>query len=351
MRRSDQFLTAENAASVAWTLRMIAVGASIILIVWLLSDVVLLIFMAVVIAVILRGISRWAAKYTGWSEPIMLAVVTVLLAALLLGFFYYLAPNLMEQSRELAQQVQQGIQKLRQSYGNTAWGKLLLQSLQPQQLQKEIGTYTSSIATSAVWSVASSFIVIVTAIYFAAAPALYVNGIVQLFPLTWRGRAERLHYEIGRTLRWWALGQSIDMLVVGILTGLGLLLLGIPLALALGFIAGLFTFVPYFGALAAAIPAAIVALTVSWESALWVVIIFVGSHLVEGYVVSPFIQRLTVRLPPAVTILSMTVLGAMFGPLGVILGTPIAATLLVIVREVYVAGILGDQEVENDIAP
>jgi predicted PurR-regulated permease PerM len=351
MRRDVEVSPKDDAASVARTLRVIAIAAGIILLIWLLSDVVLLIFMAVVIAVILRGVSGWAARHTNLPQPAMLATVTAIAAILLVGFLYYLAPQLTAQVHDLTQQIQQQVEKLRQTYANTTWAQLLLQqSPSPQQIPGRLASYTRSIATSVVWSMATAFIVIVTAICFAASPELYVNGIVRLFPLGWRSRAKRLHYEIGRTLLWWSLGQSFDMLIVGVLTGAGMLLLQIPLALALAFIAAAFTFVPYFGALAASVPAVIVALNVSWRSALWVMIIFIGSHLMEGYVVAPFVQRRTVRLPPAVTILSMTVLGAIFGPLGVILGTPIAATLLVIVREVYVAGLLGDPEIDSEIA-
>jgi predicted PurR-regulated permease PerM len=231
------------------------------------------------------------------------------------------------------------------------WSDLLPQQTSlTQQMRQWIVSYTPSLATSAAWSMISAFIVIVTALYFAVSPDIYTAGIVRLFPLKWRPRAERLDNEIGRTLQLWSLGQAIDMLMVGALTGLGLLLLQMPLALALAFIAALCTFVPYFGVLAAAVPALIVALTISWQTAIWVVVIFTGSHMIEGYVVAPLVQRRTVRLPPAVTILSMTVLGKIFGPLGIILGTPIAATLLVVVREVYVAGILGDPDVDNVIA-
>ncbi|HET7884518.1 MAG TPA: AI-2E family transporter [Acetobacteraceae bacterium] len=352
MRREAEPAATQRSTAVASTLRTIAIVAAVILVVWLLSDVVLLIFLSVVMAVILRGISRWAAHHTGLSEQAMLAPITLFAALAVAGFLYYVAPRLIAQSEELARQIQQEFAQVQNAYGGTTWGRLLLQpAAQPQQVQERIFGYTSTFATSAIWSLATAFIVIVTAIYFAASPELYIGGIVRLFPLAWRGRAERLHYEIGRTLRWWSLGQSIDMLMVGLLTGAGLLLLHLPLALALAFIAGLFTFVPYFGALAAAVPAMVVALTRGWQSAVWVGVVFIVSHLIEGYLISPFVQHRTVRLPPAVTILSMTVLGTIFGPLGIILGTPIAATVLVIVREVYVAGILGDPEVESEMAP
>jgi predicted PurR-regulated permease PerM len=336
-------------AAIARALWGIALCAGAIVAVWLLADVILMIFMAAVIAVILRGVSRFAARHIGVSEAVTLTAVTVLVALLLTGFFYYLAPQLFAQLHELRQQVGQEVGRLRQSYGGTTWGQLLLQTpVQPEKVQAEVVSYTRQIAASAVFSTVSTVVVIVIALYFAAGPDQYTDGLVKLFPLSWRATVRRLNKDIARTLRWWSLGQSIDMLLVGLLTCGGLLLLHIPLALALGFIAGLFTFVPYFGGLAAAVPAFLVGLTVSWQSALWVVAVFIGAHALEGLLVTPHVQRRAIRLPPAVTILSMTVMGTLFGPMGVILGTPLAATLLVIVREVYIGGILRDPEVLDE---
>jgi predicted PurR-regulated permease PerM len=154
--------------------------------------------------------------------------------------------------------------------------------------------------------------------------------------------------DIGDTLRRWALDQLIDMAVVGVLTGIGLILLGVPLAFALAVLAGLFTFVPYFGAIAAAVPAMLVALTVSLRTSLWVAVIFLVCHGIEGYVIAPLVQRNTADLPPALTILSMTILGALLGPLGVILGAPVAAVALVMVREMYVGDVLGENVEPTD---
>jgi predicted PurR-regulated permease PerM len=173
--------------------------------------------------------------------------------------------------------------------------------------------------------------------------------VVRLFPLSYRARAREVLNEIGCTLQWWLLGQAIDMAVVGVLTGIGLFLLGVPLALALAVLAGLFTFVPYFGPIVSAIPAIIVAATISWSKVLWVIVIYLICHGIEGYVVAPFVQRRTVELPPAVTILSMAVMAALFGALGLMVATPMVAAILVIVREVYVRDILGDPDA--DLAP
>lgn len=338
--------TSPDGAGVASTLRMLAVLACVILAIWLLSDIVLLIFMAVLIAVILRGSSRWIAQRTGVAEGPMLAVVTIGSFLLLAGFLYYIGPKLANESQDLWTQLHQQVEQLQQTYGNTSWGHALFQHASPTKaVQDNVFSYARSVATSTLGSLASAFILIVTALYFAISPELYITGVTRLFPLPWRPRTRHVLIQVGRTLQWWSLGQLIDMAVVGVLTGIGLSLLGVPLSLALGVLAGLFTFVPYFGAIAAAVPAMLVALTVSWQTSLWALAIFLCCHGIEGYLVSPLVQRRTVHLPPALSILSMAILGTIFGPLGIILGTPVVAAVMVIVREAYVGGVLRDPEV------
>lgn len=333
------------AADIARTIRWIAILAALALIVWALSNIVLLIFLAALIAVMLRGVADWASQRTGAPQGAMLAVVTVLLAALLIGFLYYIGPRLASESQALWDQLRHGIDHLRDTYENTQWGQAIFQRLSPPQgMQDHIISYAGTVASSAIGGVTTGFILIVTALYFAISPDLYIGGIVRLFPLSYRPRSRQVLHEIGRTLRRWSLGQLIDMCVVGVLVGIGLSLLGVPLALALGVLAGLLTFIPYFGAIASAVPAVLVALAVSWQAALWVVVIFLICHTIEGYLIGPIVQRNTADLPPALTILSMTVLGTLSGPVGVILGAPVAAALLVLVREAYVRDVLGDAE-------
>ena len=72
-------------------------------------------------------------------------------------------------------------------------------------------------------------------------------------------------------------------------------------------------------------------------------IVFALCHLVEGYIVSPLVQDRMVRLPPALLILSMTFIGSLFGPMGVVLATPMAAAGLVLVSEFYDVDVLKDE--------
>jgi predicted PurR-regulated permease PerM len=99
---------------------------AVVLAVWLLSDVVLVVFMAVLIAVMLRGAADWGAEQTGIAQRTMLALVSVLVVGLLAGFLYYLGPHLAAQSQALWGRLHETIDQLRHSYGDTAWGKALL---------------------------------------------------------------------------------------------------------------------------------------------------------------------------------------------------------------------------------
>ncbi|MCX2561920.1 AI-2E family transporter [Acetobacter farinalis] len=122
----------------------------------------------------------------------------------------------------------------------------------------------------------------------------------------------------------------LDMTVVGVLTWLGLWAIGMPLALPLGLVAGTANFIPYLGAFVGAIPALLIGLSVSTQEALMVLGLYTVIQAFEGYVMSPFIQKRAVSMPPALTILSQTIFGAFLGMWGFIFATPITAVLLAV---------------------
>ena len=77
--------------------------------------------------------------------------------------------------------------------------------------------------------------------------------------------------------------------------------------------------------------------------------LYVGVQLIESNLVTPLIERETVELPPALTIVFQLVFGVMLGGLGLVLATPLLAMLMVVVQMVYVGDVLGDRE--EDLPP
>lgn len=318
----------------------IILGAAVL--VWVLADAVLVIFLAVLVATLLRGLGTELHRMTRLPMTPAVLVVFLLLTALVCGTLYWIGPRLADEGQQLWQQISPQLGNLRgmlhrfgvggMAQGGSSGGGI---GSLPHMLEL-VASSTASFA-------AALLVIVATAVYLAIAPDLYINGTVRLTPRWYHARARSIMLEMGHAMQGWLLGQLIDMIAVGVLVGGGLTFLNAPLALVLGVIAGLFTFVPYFGTIVSAIPALLVGLTVGLHEVLWIFGLFLVAHGVEGYLISPFVQRRTVHLPPALTVLAMVVLTAFFGIFGVLIATPLIAVLLVGITRVYVEDVLGDR--------
>jgi predicted PurR-regulated permease PerM len=146
--------------------------------------------------------------------------------------------------------------------------------------------------------------------------------------------------EVATVLRGWLLAQLSSMAVIGVLTGIGLWALSVPLVVALGLLAALLTFIPNLGPILSAAPAVLLALADDPISAVWVILLYVGVQLIEGNVTTPLIQQHTIALPPALTIAMQFLLGAVFGLLGLALAVPLTAAGVTLIRMLYVEAYL-----------
>jgi predicted PurR-regulated permease PerM len=180
-------------------------------------------------------------------------------------------------------------------------------------------------------------------LYLAAAPRTYLSGLVRLVPPRHRPRAEQVLGAVGFHLRWWLIGRLVAMVAVGVITGAGLWAVGVPQFLVLGLVAAVLTAVPFIGPIVAAIPGVLLALMQGPTAALWALAVYALAQAVENYLLTPLVQQSTVELPPVLTILAIVLVGALFGVLGLIMATPLAVTLMVAVKMLYVEDVLGDQ--------
>jgi predicted PurR-regulated permease PerM len=188
--------------------------------------------------------------------------------------------------------------------------------------------------------VADTVVALFLGVLLAANPGLYLHGALRLFPLGMRVAAAATLARVGRTLRWWMLAQVTLMLVLGSGASLGLWAIGMPIPLALGALTGFLIFVPYLGSLAAYAITVVIALAIAPRLAIEATAVYAGIHMLEGYVLAPLLHWNIVLLPPALTIFTQTLLFSLLGLPGVFLATPIAASLRVLVLDVYVERIL-----------
>jgi predicted PurR-regulated permease PerM len=188
-------------------------------------------------------------------------------------------------------------------------------------------------------------VIVFCGIYIAAAPRLYRKALLSTIPPDARTRAGQILHEVGSGLRRWMIGRMVAMLAVTVLTIIGLSILGVRLALTLGILAGLLTFVPLVGPVLSAVPAVLLALAMGFHTALWTAGIYVSVQLVENNLLSPMIQRKAVSLPPAAVLLFQLAATTLLGPVGLVMATPLLVALIIIVQMIYVHDGL-DQPVE-----
>jgi predicted PurR-regulated permease PerM len=183
--------------------------------------------------------------------------------------------------------------------------------------------------------------VLVMGVYLAARPAVYREGLIQLAPPVHRDLVRDILADLGRTLRAWIVGQLIGMIVVGVLTWVGLLLLRVPYPLAFGVFAAAVAIVPFFGTLLAVLlPTLFVLGTGSPGHALVVALFGIGVNLFESNVLQPMIMERQVKLPPVLSILAVLVMARLLDLVGIFVAVPVLAVVMVIVRRVYVHRIL-----------
>jgi len=315
-------------------------------------DVVLLLFGAILVAIFLHGLANISRRYLRLSEGYSVILVSFLLVAILALGVWLLAPSVTEQVRNLRDELPQSAQKVGAYLSQYSWGKVILdqmpgtekliETVNTSSFLSRVGGYFSS----TLGAIANIALMLLLAVYLASEPKTYITGFTKLFPHERRKRVREILYEIGETLSWWLIGKGASMLFIGVLTWIGLSIIGVPLALTLGLIAGLLSFIPNFGPILSAVPAILLAFIDSPTSALYVLALFVGVQVVESNLLTPFIERRTVELPPVLTVVSQLALAVIFGAVGLILATPILAVVMVLVQTLYIQDVLGDKETE-----
>lgn len=334
-------------------LRLTAVVATVLIAVfiWAATSAVLVAFIGILFSVFFSAMAAGVAGVTSLGYRWALAVTMLLLVVLFGLAMVFVAPRAAEEARKLRQDIPSAWNKARQRIADTSWGRTLLdQGSGERSWMPEAQTLTSGAAgvfTGAVGAASGAIAALFLGLFLAVEPRTYVGGFVSLFAVHRRQRVRDVLGQIGRVLRRWLLAKLISMVIVGVLTGTGLWLLGIPLAFSLGVLASLLTFIPNIGPVLAALPALLLAFVDSPTRALYVALLYLGVQAVESYGITPFIERETVSLPPAVTLATQLALGLLAGFAGVIVAAPLAAVGVVLVQTFYIQDVLGDGRQES----
>lgn len=312
------------------------------------AEILLAAFAGILAAVFLLVLRDFLTRYTGIPEGWSLLIVVLLLTAFAGVAGWLLAPQLVVQFEQLNEELPRALQEVEEFLQQYGWGREVLEAVEDGTQRETLMEWTQFTLASLGQLFSFALIVIFVALFVAANPEIYRQGMLRLVPLQRRERAREVLDRLGETMRWWLMGQVLAMIMIGVSTGILLALLGIPLAIVLGVIVGLLGFIPYLGPILGAVPVALIALMQGPTMLLYTMLGYAAVQTVEGYVITPMIQHRMVYLPPALTIVAQVLLGALLGLIGFVLATPLAAVLMVFIKLTYVEDTLGDRQDEEE---
>ncbi|RUR72297.1 AI-2E family transporter [Chlorogloeopsis fritschii PCC 9212] len=318
-------------------------------ILWQIRQLLLLSFTAVVLAVAINQLVlrfQQSGIKRVWAVWLSLGIVITLLV----GVFFLIVPPFIEQFRQLVallptgiNQIQRGINWLEERILENYVPEIpdfngLIEQLQPlatNLLQQAIAIFSTSVT-----AILEFLLVIVLTLMLLANPQPYRRVFIRFFPAFYRPRVEEILSRCAEGLGNWTIGALIEMVFIGVLSGVGLWILGVPLVLAHAVLAGLLNFIPNIGpTLSVVLPMAIGFLDAPWKAGA-VLILYIVIQNIESYWLTPTVMAKQVALLPAVTLTAQIVFVTLFGALGLLMAIPLAVVAKTWIEEVLFKDIL-----------
>lgn len=331
------------------------VAALVVLFLLKVIDVLLLLFLAILLAVYLSAVTDWLERRFGTRRWAGLTVTIVATLAGVVGVGVLLAPPVIEQTRALMSGLPQTLSNIQNVLAR--WASQYPVFDQTDLANPQSGVL-SGLVTDAIGFLSGSILgyvrgggtlfiegasVLVMALYLARQPAMYRDGLISLFAPRHRPIASAVFDDSAATLRAWVVGQMIAMAVLALLTALGLWILGVPYWLAFGIFTGLVAIVPFFGSLfSTMLPALFMVASGDWLKVLLVLVLGVLVHVFEANVIVPRIMQRKVELPPVLTIASVLVMGSLLGAIGLIVAVPVLCVTMVLIRHILHGQVYGE---------
>lgn len=325
----------------------LVVGMSFLL--WHGFEIFLLVFAGLLLGTFLLVPAHWLSRHSflshGWSLATVILSIVVLLSLLGVQFAY----GINEQFQQLTQILPDSVSALKEQFREWPMGAQVLERLNQESsggsLFNKWFSRISLFLSSTLGVFLNLFFVIFIALFFASEPDTYRVGVLSLVPVHHRNTIHSLTTEIRQKLCWWLLGRLLSMVVVGVATSLGLWLLGMPMVLSLALLAALLVSIPNLGPVLAAVPALLVAFP---EGLLWhVLALYLTVQAVESNLITPLVDRKSVKLPPALLLTAQIIMGLIAGVLGLILAAPLTVLMMVVVKRLYVDARIGDAPIDK----
>ena len=176
-------------------------------------------------------------------------------------------------------------------------------------------------------------------IYLAVDGDYYFGGAVRAFPPQHRDRVHDLLKKCAHVVRVWFRAQLIDMAIIGLITTIGLLIVGVQFWAVFGLLTALFGIIPYVGVMVVVVITSLITLASNPSQVPWVLLVFIITQQIEGNIILPWVMKGQAEIPEAILIIIMLFFGFWFGLIGVFIAPPLVAVLICLYRNLYLPAI------------
>ncbi|MFP4368381.1 MAG: AI-2E family transporter [Bacteroidota bacterium] len=326
---------------------LLLMAAGLIYIINPIVQILLIIFTGILLGVLINGTSDFLVKKTFLNRGAALTVVIVLLALIPSGILWLTGDSIVAQVDKLSEVIQKSISDIKDYLQGKKWGREVIDNFPGIDRlmdfgSKQLGNITGFLASAMNFAMHIVIIVLI-AIFLSINPRVYIDNFIILFPRRHRNSVSDLMKSLYTSLKMWLLGRIISMIVVGILTLIGYLIIGLPLALLLAIIAAVLSFIPNIGPILSLLSALPVAFIQGPDKILYVIIVYFAVQTLESYVITPMVQERAVSLPPALLFSAQILLGLVGGGYGLALATPLLVAAIVVIQVLYVQNVLGEK--------
>jgi predicted PurR-regulated permease PerM len=352
-------LSARQKRVILW----VAVGLLVGWLIWAARSVLLPYILGLVLAYLLLPLVNWLDRHLpkqlhAWrvARPLSIVLTYLLVIALVAGIVAFFVPLVADQVNVLIKNWPDLTSRV-QDWGSRGWGwykKIIdsLQSISPRwketvetSLQNLAGDVITSVQGGVVATVRTvsstiSFIIGLIVIPFWLFYILHDEsqvkaGVLRAIPQQLRADVQCMARLIDDVLSAYIRGQLLLVLFVGSMATIAMLIIGVPFALVLGLIAGMFEVLPFVGPILGAIPAVLVALLSDPGSAIWVAVSFFAIQQVENLILVPRVAGKSVKLHPAMVMVVLVIGNELAGFLGMLMAVPITAVLRDVFKYLY----------------
>jgi predicted PurR-regulated permease PerM len=320
-------------------------------ILWELRQLVLLLLVASILATALNRPVRWL-EHRGANRTLASTIWVVGILSLIVAVGILVVPPFLNQFQQLTELVPLGVDQF------AGWFDSWLQWL-PDEVAQYLPTVDDVVAqlrplasglANNVFRLFSGFlnvtgsmlVVVVFMVMFLISPAPYRDRFIRTFPSFYRRRVDEILTMCEVDLVAWIVGTLLNMVIIGVVSGLVLWILGVPLVLANALLTGLLEIIPNVGPFVATVLPAMIALIDSPWKALGVVVAYLLIQQLEQFLLVPIVMGQQVSLLPAVTLAAQIIFASFFGFLGLFLALPLVIIARVLLREILIKDILDE---------